>query len=189
MLKNRNTGFTIVELLIVIVVIAILAAISIVAYNGIQQRANDAQIKAAANDIQKAVQLWYVDVGQQPKSGSGSTGPASGDSCPGTSTTAGWFSSGIYNCSMENLLVSRDLLKNNFTLGLPPNKANNAINGRNTFMMYPCGSYTNQYMLMWYLNVPSTEDIASYDYLKTYCGTNDIYRTNYGMRAGKIIQL
>ena len=34
----KKRGFTIVELLIVIVVIAILAAISIVAYNGIQAR-------------------------------------------------------------------------------------------------------------------------------------------------------
>ena len=32
--KNKVKGFTLVELLIVIVVIAILAAISIVAYNG-----------------------------------------------------------------------------------------------------------------------------------------------------------
>jgi general secretion pathway protein G len=39
--KNKQTGFTIVELLIVIVVIGILAAITIVAYNGIQNRARD----------------------------------------------------------------------------------------------------------------------------------------------------
>ena len=42
----QNRGFTIVELLIVIVVIAILAAISIVAYNGIQNRANDSTAQA-----------------------------------------------------------------------------------------------------------------------------------------------
>lgn len=43
---KRHAGFTIVELQIVIVVIAILATISIVAYNGIQQRARDSQRKS-----------------------------------------------------------------------------------------------------------------------------------------------
>jgi prepilin-type N-terminal cleavage/methylation domain-containing protein len=37
--EKRRSGFTIVELLIVIVVIGILAAITIVAYNGVQERA------------------------------------------------------------------------------------------------------------------------------------------------------
>jgi prepilin-type N-terminal cleavage/methylation domain-containing protein len=45
MLKTKS-GFTIVELLIVIVVIGILAAITIVAYNGIQDRANDTSVKS-----------------------------------------------------------------------------------------------------------------------------------------------
>ena len=52
-IRNRNKGFTIVELLIVIVVIAILAAISIVAYNGIQNRGKAAAAQSAANSITK----------------------------------------------------------------------------------------------------------------------------------------
>lgn len=53
--NNKNQqGFTIVELLIVIVVIAILAAITITAYNGIQQRSRDTTAKS---DLRQAVQL------------------------------------------------------------------------------------------------------------------------------------
>lgn len=49
---RKESAFTIVELLIVIVVIAILAAVTIVAYNGIQNRAQDAVVK---NDVAQAV--------------------------------------------------------------------------------------------------------------------------------------
>lgn len=46
MAKTGQKGFTIVELLIVIVVIGILAAITIVAFNGIQNRANDTAVQS-----------------------------------------------------------------------------------------------------------------------------------------------
>ena len=48
-LRAARQGFTIVELLIVVVVIAILAAITIVAYNGIQNRARDSSLSTAAS--------------------------------------------------------------------------------------------------------------------------------------------
>jgi prepilin-type N-terminal cleavage/methylation domain-containing protein len=56
--KNKHTGFTIVELLIVVVVIAILAAITIVAYSGIQQQARDSVRKSDAAAIAKTLKLW-----------------------------------------------------------------------------------------------------------------------------------
>lgn len=60
-------GFTIVELLIVIVVIGILAAISIVAYNGIQERARMSKMKSEFHSIEQAVELYKVDEGKIPE--------------------------------------------------------------------------------------------------------------------------
>jgi len=48
---SKNYGFTIVELLIVIVVIAILASISIVSYNGIQNRAKATAAASTAKNV------------------------------------------------------------------------------------------------------------------------------------------
>ncbi len=57
---QKQTGFTIVELLIVIVVIAILAAITIVAYNGIQNRAKAAAAQSAASQAVKKMAAQAV---------------------------------------------------------------------------------------------------------------------------------
>jgi prepilin-type N-terminal cleavage/methylation domain-containing protein len=65
-MKKTISGFTIVELLIVIVVIAILAAISVVAYNGIQQRGRNTQTVAATKQYITALKLYAVDNGSYP---------------------------------------------------------------------------------------------------------------------------
>ena len=65
-IKSNNQGFTIVELLIVVVVIAILAAITIVSYNGITNRANASAAKSTASSVQKKVELYQADKGRYP---------------------------------------------------------------------------------------------------------------------------
>ncbi len=63
---NRQQAFTIVELLIVIVVIGILAAIVIVTFSGIQDRAYNAKALSVANAYEKALQLYKIDTGSYP---------------------------------------------------------------------------------------------------------------------------
>lgn len=63
---KSSSAFTIVELLIVIVVISVLAAITVVAYNGIQARARDTAKVQKINDIAKALEMYKADYGQYP---------------------------------------------------------------------------------------------------------------------------
>lgn len=59
--SKPTVGFTIVELLIVIVVIAILAAITIVAFNGIQERARASTVSSALTQAHKKLMEYQVD--------------------------------------------------------------------------------------------------------------------------------
>ena len=66
--KGSNThpdGFTIVELLIVIVVIAILAAVSLVAYNGIQGRARISASASSATSVGKKLATYLLQNNEQ----------------------------------------------------------------------------------------------------------------------------
>lgn len=64
-LTPTTRGFTIVELLIVIVVIAILAAITIVAYNGISQRAKESVAQSEAAQVGKKLAAEMITNGDQ----------------------------------------------------------------------------------------------------------------------------
>jgi prepilin-type N-terminal cleavage/methylation domain-containing protein len=59
--RHLNKGFTIVELLIVVVVIAVLAAITIVAYTGIQNRAKASAAETAASQVSKKLKVYFIE--------------------------------------------------------------------------------------------------------------------------------
>ena len=65
-LNKRQSGFTIVELLIVIVVIGILATLVIVTFSGIQQKARDTKRKTDINAIDSHVEAYYANGGNYP---------------------------------------------------------------------------------------------------------------------------
>ncbi len=184
--KKQNTkGFTIVELLIVIVVIGILAAISIVAFNGVQARATDTRIKAVANQLERAIVLWNTDSGVLPKGGWNSTVAFDGTNC--VDGQGGWVTKGTYPCALEDILTSKNYIPNGLITNTPPNKGySTATTGIRTFMFYPCPN--NQFALYWYLESPSASDTASITAVES-AGCPTAPRTTYAMKAAKLIAL
>ena len=63
---KSEKGFTIVELLIVVVIIGILAAIVIVAYNGVTNRAKASKANSLATTVQKKAEAYNAELGYYP---------------------------------------------------------------------------------------------------------------------------
>lgn len=65
-LNKKQRGFTIVELLIVIVVIGILAALVITTYSGIQQKGRDTERQTDIKAIHGQLEAYYAQSGHYP---------------------------------------------------------------------------------------------------------------------------
>lgn len=92
--SQKQTGFTIVELLIVIVIIGILAAITIVAYNGIQNRASDTAVQSDLRQFASKVAEFHAINGRYP------TGPNSTAAVEGIPKFR--LAQGSYSTNMHN---------------------------------------------------------------------------------------
>jgi len=68
----EEKGFTIVEMLVVIVVIGILVGISVISYNGIQQRSRDSERGSDVTQIKIALEKYYADKSRYPLNCAGS---------------------------------------------------------------------------------------------------------------------
>jgi len=77
---NNPSGFTLVELLVVISIIAILSVIGITVFTGVQKNARDAKRKADIEAISKSLEAHYNNT----TCGATSAAPY----CPVTATTA-----------------------------------------------------------------------------------------------------
>lgn len=155
--KHETAGFTIVELLIVVVVIAILASISLVSYTNIQQRARDSQRKHDIQAIIGALELYHLDHGEYPD-GSGSTTINSG-----WSTTA----DGSWAELATRLKPYLDILPSDPISTPGANMMLNNVTGynyayftnRSSGVSY-CGSWQNQMYILVY-RLESSETIRS----------------------------
>ena len=130
--KATGRGFTIVELLVVIVVIAILASISVVAYTGIQDRATETVMRSDLKTNYNIVQIYMAEHGVYPPS-PGQAVPRNSCTPKGEIGTDGFYCPTI---SDKNSTVVYTMYGNNFTI----------LYGKGTkaYKMNHTGAYTQQ---------------------------------------------
>ncbi len=107
-MDSNNKGFTIVELLIVVVVIAILAAITIVSYNGIQARTTEAAIQTDMRNAVSKIEQYKVLKGVYPDNSDSAT---NGMAAVGLSA-----SKGLYDTTGGNFLYCGSNTTANYAL-------------------------------------------------------------------------
>ena len=104
---ERKKGFTIVELLIVVVVVAILAAITVTAFNAVQDRANNARTEKAVTEFRKAL-LAYATVYRQYPAG-GTTSACLGEASIYPSGCWNGAVSATFNTDLKELIGTSTL--------------------------------------------------------------------------------
>jgi type II secretion system protein G len=83
-------GFTLVEILVVVSIIAILMGLLLVAYQGTRASARDGKRKADLEQVRMTLQMYHADCGYYPPTGGGyglPFGSALTSTCPGSSVT------------------------------------------------------------------------------------------------------
>ena len=164
MVKSRS-GFTIVELLIVIVVIAILAAITTITYSNIQKRARDSHRKSDLSTLAKAYGLYRIDNGDM----------FIGSGCGSGGNGAGWVS-GTYG----TYTPIHDCLKNSGVLSTNIQDPQNIMGSMGTisraYMKYSC---IQNGSLVTYFFASLESEPQSNTALDSTCQPD--HDTNYGM--------
>ncbi|MGB3945436.1 MAG: prepilin-type N-terminal cleavage/methylation domain-containing protein [Candidatus Saccharimonadales bacterium] len=148
-MRRSTSGFTIVELLIVVVVIGILAAISLVAFNNTQARARDNVRYTDAKAIVKALELYKTDNGTYPV-----TSVTATSSC-GAGHTNGYSYSTATDGSWLKPLVDGGYLSK------PPSPPNQSCSNYYRYLhpgatSYNCPARTNSYYVLEFVGTDAT---------------------------------
>lgn len=176
MKMRGQSGFTIVELIVVIIVIGVLATITSMMYNSSQQQAADARIRDAADKFADAIQVWSAqNGGMKPMGGAGSTTPVSStvgcvDGAQGYEDYNQGSADPQYKCTIGDAMVAMGYLPADLFNSLPANSLYHVT--KYIFQIYPCANNTNQWLLMYNLQAPNADDTTNLNNTLTACGSN-----------------
>lgn len=179
-----SRGFTIVELLVVIVIIAILAALTSTMYLNSQTQARDLVIKHGAMKTADAIQFFNAKNGHFPRGGWGSDMPI-GSATECTKGGNGFVSANTsYTCTLADTLIASGYIPRGFYDSLPKNTAYDPNSVPNlSIMVYvtssgrPAGD--NKALVM-YSQEGVLIDDAEFTRVLQSCGIADT--VNYGPR-------
>lgn len=158
---NKKSGFTLIELMVVVAIIGTLASVIMVSVESARSKARDTARKTALNQIQVALELYRNDHGTFQVVGGGHMGGGQG-----------WL--GYENGSTYATAVTR-VLYNEGYLPVPIIDDPTTIPG---YMIYVCNN-GQSYALAATLENPTAADITAIQNSCNGTGGNGTY-TNYG---------
>lgn len=202
--KQLRRGFTIVEILVVVVIISILVLITATIYQNAQVQARDTQVRDAAAKFAEAIGLWSAaNGGARPKGGytPSTTDAPNGSDC--TVAAEGFqsynlksYNASSYECTIGDSLVTAGYLNADFFNKLPPNANISSSYGIPADKLYLftlntayCTSVPNKWMLLYSLESPTQADTAAFDSIIASCGRNADKTTwiDQGLRGAQLI--
>ncbi len=195
--KQLRRGFTIVEILVVVVIISILVLITATIYQNAQVQARDTQVRDAAAKFAEAIKLWSANNGGiSPHGGwvaAGTTSTPDGASgCTGGGTSgfqnANYAGTNTnYPCTLGSVVIYAGLLPSDFFTKLPVNTKYDS--NTTNFMVYPCSGSAQNRILMYALEDPTSKESQDFTDLMTSCSLTPSTYTGYGMSAGILMKL
>ena len=170
-MRKSISGYTLIEITIIVVVIGILAAVTFVSYGNVQARARDDRRRADIAKITKALELYYSDNGEYPDP----TGTSS-------AISPEWYSSGDVSWDTFATQLNpaiKDMPKdpiNNIS-------ANPTLSDGKPAYAYYTGNYCGQTSGQWYILVYRLEVMNKERFSDGTCSTNPIGDTYYNNGA------
>ena len=147
-MRRSTSGFTIVELLIVIVVIGILAAITVVSYGTVQAKARDNVRYTDAKIIIKALEMYKVDKGTYPPT-----------SATGASSCAGHTNGYSYSTATDGTWL-KPLVDDGYLKRAPISPVNNCTSYYRYLhpgaTSYNCPARTSSYYVIEFVGTDAT---------------------------------